>query len=417
MRKIHYAWINAAVCCFIMFACGCYMFTIGIFIVEIAKTFKLSAMQISVFLSFQTIMQTFAAPLASNLFAHFNLRHIVPALLAVFAMSLFVYALAVNLPVMFIAGCVIALCHGTFSQMFAPTLVKKWFTTNADTVISIVITSLSLGGVVYSPIASFIIRSYNWNTAIMVIAVLMLAVAAPLALIFLRDNPAEMGLDRYYNEKAAARKKDVGHLSGKTNGGTITIKSAWRSPPFYLTVLFLISMSFPVAIQAHIVYLTVSLGYTTATGAILVSLISIGGLAAKLSLGFVNVKIGVQNSALIYGAIGLFGFFLFYFFAANYIILLYMAALCAGIWVQSTLVQSPTLGFNVFGKSKDYGKIYGNIVLISGIVCFPASTLLGYLYDTTGSYKRAMILIAVLNIVSIVTANLLLRSKKGIKAA
>src|SRR5262249_33975408 len=52
-----------------------------------------------------------------------------------------------------------------------------------------------LGGMIFSPITPRLIAAYGWRGAMMIYAVFMFAVFAPLVYLFVKNRPAEIGAD------------------------------------------------------------------------------------------------------------------------------------------------------------------------------------------------------------------------------
>ena len=65
---------------------------------------------------------------------------------------------------------------------------------------SIALGGIGIGGTFLSPLITTMITSYGWRTSYRMIGLLVLAVAAPIALLLIRTRPKDKGLSPYGNE-------------------------------------------------------------------------------------------------------------------------------------------------------------------------------------------------------------------------
>jgi MFS family permease len=72
-------------------------------------------------------------------------------------------------------------------------LASSWFTSKRGVAMGIVAMGASLGGMIFSPISTWLIAGYGWRVAMIVYAVFAFVVFAPLMYLFIKDRPAEIG--------------------------------------------------------------------------------------------------------------------------------------------------------------------------------------------------------------------------------
>jgi MFS family permease len=71
-------------------------------------------------------------------------------------------------------------------------LASSWFTGKRGIAMGIVATGTSLGGMIFSPISTWLIASYGWRRAMVIYAVFSFAVFVPLMFFFIKNRPAEI---------------------------------------------------------------------------------------------------------------------------------------------------------------------------------------------------------------------------------
>ena len=76
----------------------------------------------------------------------------------------------------------------------ATTLVARWFRKRRAMALSVASTGLSLGGVVLTPLSVLLVDSLGFTTAAPILGLLFLLGVIPVAVIWLRPDPASMGL-------------------------------------------------------------------------------------------------------------------------------------------------------------------------------------------------------------------------------
>jgi MFS family permease len=73
-------------------------------------------------------------------------------------------------------------------------LLSRWFQRKRATVLSLSTAGASAGGLLLVPLAMVVLQRTNWRVAWVVLGALVLVAALPLAFVFLRDDPTDLGL-------------------------------------------------------------------------------------------------------------------------------------------------------------------------------------------------------------------------------
>ena len=128
------------------------------------------------------------------------------------------------------------------------------------------------------------------------------------------------------------------------------------------------------------------------------SLISIGG---KLILGWINDRFGVVVSTTY--ACTLFGLsFVFILLSGQSVAMLYAMAVVFGLGNAIGTVTPPLLTAEVFGK-ENYSKAYGIVNSFTQVGLSLGSLAVASVYDATGTYRFAWVMLLVLTAVTLVS--------------
>jgi sugar phosphate permease len=72
--------------------------------------------------------------------------------------------------------------------------VAKWFRRNRGKALAVAATGLGIGGVIFLPVTQWLIDWLGWRGAWVVLAIVFMSLSVPLAALFLRRQPEDMGL-------------------------------------------------------------------------------------------------------------------------------------------------------------------------------------------------------------------------------
>ena len=98
--------------------------------------------------------------------------------------------------------------------------VLKWFVADRGKAIAFMSVGIPVGALLFVPLTQYLIDSVGWGRAWIILAVLGMGVIVPLAAIFVRRQPEDMGLrpdgakspDRVLHERPASRGAPEGGL-------------------------------------------------------------------------------------------------------------------------------------------------------------------------------------------------------------
>ena len=130
------------------------------------------------------------------------------------------------------------------TRLLVSVLTTNWFTLRRGLAVSIALSGSGFGGVILSPITSWIIVNYGWRMAFLLLAVIALIASLPIVIITFRNRPSERGLAPYGLNASEQGKKE--RKTGKTADAPVTISVGWKvlrtSLGFWILIIGFVSM-------------------------------------------------------------------------------------------------------------------------------------------------------------------------------
>ena len=94
------------------------------------------------------------------------------------------------------------------TRLLASVLTTNWFNARRGLAVAIALSGSGVGGVILSPVTSRVIDTAGWRTAFLVLAVVCLVAAMPIALLAFTARPSDRGLQPYGAGQSEARRID-----------------------------------------------------------------------------------------------------------------------------------------------------------------------------------------------------------------
>jgi MFS family permease len=273
-------------------------------------------------------------------------------------------------------------------------ILNNWFHIKRGLVVGISFMGSGIGGLIFNPITGYIIVNYGWRSAYQFLSVVIFAIVVPITFFVLKHKPEDIGetplgeIDEEESEKS----------EDKSYG--ITLSEAMRTFRFWgisvaSVLLSIVGISLMLNISPHLT----NAGYSVTFAANIVAL-TMGALAiGKIILGSLFDKLGLRTatsiavSFLIIGTVGMI-------YVTNYIALFAVVA-GTGLGTAFYTIANPIITTKVYGN-KDYSSIYGFLTAVIGLGGIISPLIVGFLYDSSGSYFSSYKLMLVLGIAVLV---------------
>ena len=269
--------------------------------------------------------------------------------------------------------------------------IVRWFVHKRARAISIGATGISLGGIVFAPVASALIGTGGLGLATPVLGGILLAVSLPVIWLFVSWDPSEMGL-RPDGGAPPQRTAARAELSLAAQRRVWTVRSAARTLTFWAVLLaFVLGLLAQTGVFIHQVAFLEDRFGSRDEAALALSVTAAGTILSRLFVGLfadawdkrritmavfalqgasVLLMLHVESTPVTYLAVFAFGFTV------------------ANLYMLQSLLVGEFFGFISFGT------IYGFITMASSVSSGTGPALVGWLDDSTGSYTLPFTLMA-----------------------
>lgn len=308
-------------------------------------------------------------------------------------------------------------------------VVSTWFKRRRGTAVGLLGTGIGLGGFVMPYLTSTcFIPSFGWSRAYLFLGLISL-VMTPLAILIVRQKPADMGLlpdgevaipdsMKPVAGKAAALAKES-NSKAKVHGefGPLdqgySLKAAMRTPAFWLaSVGFTIfSLGSSMVFQNQLPHLE-GIGLSVAVAASAYGIVGIGSAAGKFFFGWICDYIPPKYSLIIgivFQSVGTL--ILLVLKPDSSLLVLYIYAVIYGIGIGCWLPALSMITSSNFGMVH-YGAIFGIMTLLFHGAGAIGPLIAGMIYDAQGSYHMAFIATLICFAVSVPLVLFIRRPKK-----
>jgi MFS family permease len=277
---------------------------------------------------------------------------------------------------------------------FAPLLahISMWFARRRGIAVAIFASGNYLAGTVWPPIVQHFIQSDGWRQTYFIIGVFCVAAMLPLALLLRRPPPV--------TELAPAGVR----ATSRVRADTLGLSS--RSMQALLIVAGLaccVAMSMP---QVHLVAYSSDLGYGSARGAEMLSLMLASGIVSRLAFGIICDRIGGLRTLLLGSSLQ--GVALLLFLPFNGLVSLYVISALFGLF-QGGIVPSYAIIVREYFPPREAGVRVGAVITATLFGMALGGWMSGMIFDLTGSYRAAFVNGILFNLLNVSIAFFLLR--------
>lgn len=273
-------------------------------------------------------------------------------------------------------------------------IVSRWFLRKRGMALGIIASGLGIGSLLVV-LVQYLISKIGWRLSYELMGLIIISVILPLATIFQRSRPEDMGQMPY----GIPTMNQNTFVEQKPNSYQLIINKAWVSRNWTLTramksyqfwALFSCLFCFHGIVLgfliAHQVVFAVDMGYSPIFAATIFSLYGITQTIGQ-SLGFINDRIGWERGYSLACLLSFIGIFLIFSVKdTSQPWLLYLYCIFIGLGTGLTLPAVTGAATDLF-QGQHFGAIYGFITFGFGIGGAISSWLGGYLFDRFGNYK------------------------------
>ncbi len=196
-KRLHYAWVIAAVTFVILLVAAGTRATPGVLLVPLEQEFGWSRATISFAVAVNIFLYGMAGPFAAAIMNRFGIRRTVVAALSVIALGVGLTPLMQqSWQLVLLWGFVVGMGTGVTALALGATITARWFTERRGLVMGVLTASTATGQLVFLPLLAYLAETYGWRAVSLTIAGVSILLI-PLVALLMRDQPSDKGLAAY----------------------------------------------------------------------------------------------------------------------------------------------------------------------------------------------------------------------------
>src|SRR5690349_12101788 len=387
MKRVHYAWVVAAVTFFALLGSAGFRATPGVLIVPLQNEFGWNRAIISIAVSINLILFGLMGPFAAALMDRFGLRIVtVGALLTVATGALLTTVMSSPWQLYLLWGVVVGLGTGCMASVLAATVASRWFVQRRGLVLGALTAAGATGQLIFLPGLGWLAQNSGWRYAAIAVAAAAVAVV-PIVAIFLRNRPSDVGLRAYGSTEADKAPANTGSpIANAFRGLRIGVKSR----DFWLLggSFFICGASTNGLIGTHLIPASMDHGMAEVTAASLLATIGIFDVIGTLASGYLTDRFDSRWLLFIYyGLRGLSLLLLPYVLGTPNFALILFIVFYGLDWV-ATVPPTVQLARKAFGM-QNFAIIYGWIFAAHQLGAAAIAFAAGAVRTFFGDYQLA----------------------------
>ena len=382
-QGIYFGWYIVAATMFIALVSTGARNSFGIFIIPLEDEFGWNRFTLSLVVGTGYLVNGVTQPILGNIFDRFSGRNVILVGLVIMGLATLLLSLTFHfLFLFFVFGFVLSIAMSGPSVTNTMSLLSKWFRRKRATAMALNVAGASLGGLLLVPLGMFLLQATNWRVTWVAFGLMVLLLAVPMAYLFVRNDPAERGL-----EPDGDAQDDPQVAKPERQSGVLEVDrwaQSFRSAPMWqISGAYTVCGVTTGIIAAHLVPFAIDRGVSASMAAIMFGVMMGLNVVGGLGAGMLADRFGRKNVlAAVYFLRGV-----------GYVLLLVIPG-APGLWVFATMAGfswvasvplTTSLTADVYGL-RALATISGISFLCHQVGSFGSILLAGFLFDLTGSY-------------------------------
>jgi len=399
--QVFYGYVIVTASLFMMVMIWGTNYSFGIFFKPLLSEFGWTRAMTSGAFSLAILMEGFGSMLLGRLTDRFGARLIMTACGLFFGTGFLLMSKVYHIWHLYLFYGVIIGIGLSGSYVSLMSIIARWFVRRRGMIIAIVISGVSIGTLIMTPIANQLILAYGWRVSFVSLGVIALVSITGVSQL-LRDAPNQTGQGQHETEEVKGEGPNLQSVP-------ITLQAAIHTSQLWLLCCILLLWGFcKYVVLVHIAPHAIELGISATNAANVLAVIGGATFLTTIILGIAADRIGSERAFII--GLAIMSAALIWLLAAGDLWALYLFAAVFSFGYACGSVLMPTIVAEVFGFHS-YGALLGVVNFSACIGCATGPVLAGYLFDITGDYTLAFLVTAALSVVSLILT-LLLKTNK-----
>ncbi len=358
---IHYAWVVAGAIFLTALTTAGAVGIPGALILPMGREFGWDTAEISSALGLRLALFGVMAPFAAALIERYGIRPVVMA-----AILLIIGGLAGALvmtrvwQLILFWGVAVGIGTGMTALVLSAIVANRWFAAHRGLALGLLTASSATGQLVFLPLAAWLADNWGWRAALLP-AVISLALAAILVMLFVRDRPSDLGLHPFGGMAAAPPDPLRPPASPQAViGRTFTVLAeVSASPVFWIlfATFFICGVSTGGLIQTHFIALCGDFGMAPLAAASVLAAMGVFDIIGTIGSGWLSDR--YDSRKLLFWYYGLRGLSLLYLPSSSFTIygMSFFAVFYGLDWI-ATVPPTVRIATTVFGRERA-GIVFG----------------------------------------------------------
>jgi len=278
----------------------------------------------------------------------------------------------------------------SFGQTFLA-VINRWFVKRKAVAMTLVITSYTIGGAFMVPLLSRGVEALGWRTVLLYAGIFVVALSIPTSF-FIRRSPESVGIDIDQSPEAIDRTASPS-ARASISDTDFGVKEALKTTTFWLLmVASSLRISVTSGLLVHAIPIMTWRGLSEQSGADLIALLFFIAIPARLFFGLYSSGIQTRFILGMGMAFGTLGLFTLIFVSAGWAVYTFVAGI-------ALLEGATTLNWVLMGQyygRRNFATIIGMITAVYSVGMLASPLFLGWVFDSTGSYRAGLIVFLVM---------------------
>ncbi|MCZ6535835.1 MAG: MFS transporter [Chloroflexi bacterium] len=260
--------------------------------------------------------------------------------------------------------------------------VAKWFVRQRGKALAMATMGLGVGGIAFMPVTQVLIDEVGWRGTWLVLAIVSVTLTVPLAVLLLRRQPEDMGLNP---DGAPTELPQLSQRLASREDHQWTASQALHTRTFWRLILFFGLLGFAAGGGSiHRLPYWVEQGFDPKLVSYAFSADAAGAALMALTAGFLVDRFPVRFVALAscLGFITAIGLMLI----ASTAFYLFASTILFGLSVGANMIVTSFVWADYYGRTF-LGTIRGIVLPATLVTAGAGAPIAGYIYDAGGSYK------------------------------
>ncbi len=403
---IFYGWWIVGACFLIaLYTIGVVFYGFTAVFEPLVHEFGWSYAQVSLASSIRGLEAGLLAPVVGMLIDRWGPRKLIFGGVVFTGLGLIIFSQMTSLAMFYLASVLMAIGLSSSGVSVMMTAVTHWFRKKAGLAIGIMVSGYGASGLIV-PVVVGLVDTYEWRTAMLVLALGVFIVGLPLSLV-IRHKPEQYG---YFPDgiKPDTSRHDAGAPAVTAGAESSTgLRKAMRSRVFWFIVLALVPQFIVVtAVVTHVMPYLSSLDIPRSTSGLVATAIPLLSIGGRFGFGWLTDRFDASKLMVVALIMLALGLVCFEFVATGWTWLLVPSLTLFGIGYGGNITLLGILVVRYFGRG-NFGAILGWIwgILLVGNVAGPP--VAGWVFDNYGSYQWVWLSFAALVVVgAVIMANI-----------